>query len=279
MFGTLTREVFRREAIPAIGRWTLVALSMQTWLRGLARGLRPALGDEAGATVQELFAEVLKRRGEVLLRANVIRTPADVVPFFRALYQIDLSPRAAWLFGPRVSRRARLRGYRLASRMTSTERWVEVATHAGELLVVATERLPDRFPRAVATLGDIFFEMGRAEARSFQQKHPDATGARGAVELLRMGEYVFHVNPSHETGFDTGDPKAQNYLVGDACLWHPRPGWDRLHCGVFGRFQAGVCQEFGLNYKLDKTIPKHGGDSCRVVFSPLRKSRTGDRVG
>jgi hypothetical protein len=44
-----------------------------------------------------------------------------------------------------------------------------------------------------------------------------------------------------------------------------------MHCGIFGQFQSGVCSVFGLDYKLDRTIPKHGGTTCRVTMSPLSR--------
>ena len=72
------------------------------------------------------------------------------------------------------------------------------------------------------------------------------------------------------------------FIDGDACPWHPRPGWQAGHCGIFGSFQGGVCAVFGLRYRLMETIPKHGGDHCRVELSarpiPLRRSADGGPI-
>jgi hypothetical protein len=89
-----------------------------------------------------------------------------------------------------------------------------------------------------------------------------------AIEILRMGEYIFRVNPVHSSSADAANNTG--VLEGNACLWYSLPGWERGHCGIFGQFQAGICSVFGLSYKLDQTIPKHGGDLCRVTLHPIR---------
>jgi hypothetical protein len=93
-----------------------------------------------------------------------------------------------------------------------------------------------------------------------------------AIEILRIGELIFRVNPQHESHADA-DARV-GWLEGNACLWYSRPGWTRGHCGIFGQFQAGICSEFGLRYKLDRTIPKHGGEVCRVSLEPLVPLKT-----
>ena len=90
-----------------------------------------------------------------------------------------------------------------------------------------------------------------------------------AIEVLRVGEYVFRVNPEHTSEAD----ETRGMIEGSACPWYMRPGWHRMHCGIFGQFQAGVSSVFDLKYNLTKTIPRHGGDSCRVELVPLPKAR------
>ena len=60
------------------------------------------------------------------------------------------------------------------------------------------------------------------------------------------------------------------FIEGTACLWYKRPGWKHVHCGVLGRFQAGIAEVFGQSYSLTQTIPKHGGDTCRITVAPLQ---------
>jgi hypothetical protein len=80
-----------------------------------------------------------------------------------------------------------------------------------------------------------------------------------------MSEYVFRVNPEHWSGSDG----TAGFLEGSACLWWSRPGWNGAHCGIFGQFQSGIASAFGLRYHLSKTIPKHGGHTCRIDVKPI----------
>ena len=86
-----------------------------------------------------------------------------------------------------------------------------------------------------------------------------------AMEILRMSEYVFRVNPEH-WGESNG---TAGWLEGTACPWFTRPGWNGAHCGIFGQFQSGISSVFGLRYHLSKTIPKHGGHTCRIDVKPI----------
>lgn len=99
---------------------------------------------------------------------------------------------------------------------------------------------------------------------------------KGAMEILRMSEYVFHVNPTHWGGSDG----TSGWLEDTACPWYTRPGWNGAHCGIFGQFspvgdrearQSGIASVFGLRYHLSKTIPKHGGQTCRIDVKPIEK--------
>src|SRR6185436_11985161 len=118
-------------------------------------------------------------------------------------------------------------------------RWQEVTVHLGELLIVATEDLPAHLPRPRKILGDICFNMGARYAerakKTFGIDTIDNAPAQ-AIEILRMSEYIFRVNPEHWSEIDL--PNNRGSLEGTACPWYERPGWDAGHCGIFGQFQA-----------------------------------------
>jgi hypothetical protein len=190
-----------------------------------------------------------------------------------ALYRISSAPKAAWIFGglggPARSAGEKLKARRLLSRLDATARWHEVATHLGELLIVLTEDLPNELPHARKILSDICFDAGARYARrvktafAIPDAPPDPPAA--AMEILRISEYVFRVNPKHWQESDG----ASGFLEGTACPWYTRPGWNGAHCGIFGQFQSGISSIFGLRYHLSKTIPKHGGDTCRIDVKPI----------
>jgi hypothetical protein len=90
------------------------------------------------------------------------------------------------------------------------------------------------------------------------------------MEILRISEYVFRVNPEH-WGESNG---TSGWLEGTACPWYTRPGWNGAHCGIFGQFQSGIASVFGLRYHLSKTIPKHGGHTCRIDVKPIDRPIT-----
>jgi hypothetical protein len=156
----------------------------------------------------------------------------------------------------------------------SRDRWEEVTVHLGELLIVLTEDLPTHVPHARKLLGDVCFAMGERFAQRVKkafgmndvQNAPEA-----AIEVLRMSEYVFRVNPKH--WHDANAETSTGFLEGTACPWYARPGWNGAHCGIFGQFQSGISSAFGLRYHLAKTIPKHGGTTCRVDLKPIQIRR------
>ncbi|MCA9673143.1 MAG: hypothetical protein KC503_46440 [Myxococcales bacterium] len=286
--GQLMREVYRRELLPARARWWIAAAGMRDWFRYVARSLEAHVEGEgegdggasrearARAIVCELAAETMRRRYAALREGEHAaalpapeENPRAVALLMSALYRLDLSPRGArWIFdglggGPH-DLGERLAAQRLAWPLSSEQRWRELTVHLGEWLIVLTERLPERLPRARQIIAEICFDAGVRYARSIRRwfSLPADNDAARAIEVLRTSEYVFRVNPEH-----WGDAAADGrsgYLEGNACPWYDRPGWQRMHCGIFGQFQAGVCSEFNLKYKLTKTIPKHGGKLCRV---------------
>lgn len=263
------REVYRRELLPERVLWWLAAEGMRDWYRVLAKRLAPRLERDAKALLAELSVRMFERRGDVLgVRGR------DLALLMGALYRVERAPKAAWIFeglgGPARGVREHARARVLLARRSTFERWNEVATHLGELLIVLTEDLPAHLDHARKILGDICFDAGAKYAArvkelfSIPDDAPDAP--RLAMEVLRMSEYVFRVNPEHWSESDG----TSGWLEGTACPWYGRPGWNGAHCGIFGQFQSGIASVFGLRYHLTKTIPKHGGHTCRIDVKPIK---------
>lgn len=275
-----TREVYRRELIPERVLWWLAGSGMRDWFRVVAKRLEPHLAehgtpplDAAGtrALLARLAARMFERRGEALgLRRD---DPRALPLLMSALYRLHQMPKARWIFdglgGAPRGAREQLKARRLLSSMSSRQRWEEVATHLGELLVVLTEDLPTHLPHARKILGDICFDAGARYAErvksAFRIEDVPDDPPKVAMEILRMSEYVFRVNPEH-WGESDG---TSGWLEGTACPWWSRPGWNGAHCGIFGQFQSGIASVFGLRYHLSKTIPKHGGKTCRIDVKPI----------
>ena len=285
-----TREVYRRELLPARARWWLAAAGMCDWFRVLASKMRPHLGDRSRDVLATLGARMLARRYEALRALHPSlpdpstdpRAPALVTA---ALYRLWATPKAGWILsalgGPPRAPAEHLRAQALVRGLSAQARWEEVTVHLGELLIVLTEDLPAHLPHSRKVLGDICFEMGARYGESMRRflslpeagHHPEH-----ALEILRMSEYVFRVNPEH---WGASDAAANTgYLEGTACPWFMRPGWNQAHCGIFGQFQAGISSVFGLRYQLSRTIPKHGGETCRIDLKPigLRRGKDGPPI-
>ncbi|HEY8075700.1 MAG TPA: hypothetical protein VIF62_16355 [Labilithrix sp.] len=276
----ITREIYKRELLPARALWWLAAAGMRDWYRVLAKRLTPYLVPSSRSALSELSVRMFERRWDA--RAEAVRargrrlperSPRDVALLMSALYRVERAPKASWIFealgGPPRGIRERARARRLLGRLDAAERWNEVASHLGELLIVLTEDLPARMPHARKILGDICFDAGAKYAervkRAFAIPDRPADPPTAAMEILRMSEWVFQVNPEHWSASD-GE---SGYLEGTACPWYPRPGWNGGHCGIFGQFQSGIASTFGLRYHLSKTIPKHGGHTCRIDVKPI----------
>jgi hypothetical protein len=285
--GRVMRELYRREALPARVRWWLAALGMIDFIRVLARGLEPKLADRARPIVSDLVARMFERRS-LVLRATYESWPGDdraKALALAGLYRMAYKPenRSSWflevLGGAPRSRLERFRAVAIAHSIPSEDRWREVTVHLGELLIVTTEELPKQLPGARKILGDICFEMGARYAdrtkRLFGISSGDLSPER-AIEILRMSEYVFRVNPEHWSAVDHASGTGS--LEGTACPWYSRPGWEAGHCGIFGQFQAGISASFGLKYRLSQTIPKHGGHTCKIDLVPLPSKRSAHPV-
>lgn len=282
-----TRVIYRREAIPAAGRWWLAASGMRGWFHLVSSRLRPHLGERSRPVLARVGARMFERRYEALRKARPsLPDPASdgraVALSMSALYLLWSAPKSGWIFGdlggPPGGLGEALRAQALIAGMSSEERWEEVTVHLGELLIMLTEELPRELPHARKILSDICFDFG---AR-FGEKTRKAFGmaARGegapddAIEILRMSEYIFRVNPEHWKEVD--QRAGTGSLTETACPWFDRPGWNGSHCGIFGQFQAGISSVFGLRYNLAETIPKHGGTTCKIDLKPIplrRKDR------
>jgi hypothetical protein len=272
LLSPVVREIWRREALPATARWTLAASAMGDWFRLLRRSLRPHLGDDAEPTVVALADRMLRRRYAALQRDWPHLTDACRPAFAAALYQLARQRKSAW-FVPDRPRTARgwVRAWGLLHPLPHEARWRELSVHLGEALIVLTEDLPDRLPRARQIVAEMCHDMGAAYARRMHRVLglPDDRPVANAIEVLRTSEYLFRVNPTHTAGAD--EAARAGFIDGDACPWYERPGWGPVHCGIFGQFQAGVSSIYGLKYRLTTTIPRHGGDHCRIDLEPLRR--------
>lgn len=275
----MMREVLRREAIPARPRWWLAAAGMRDWYTFLASRLRPHLGGASRNVIARAAARTLERRLHALQDAHGLarggagaRAPAHLGA---ALYRLHSAPRASWILSASGgSPRGAVEWWRAASLVAPLDaeaRWREVTVHLGELLIVLTEDLPRELPHARRILGDVCKEAGARYARRmlrlWGEPSTPADAPKLAIEILRTSEYLFRVNPEHWSATDA--KTGTGYLEGTACPWFERPGWNAAHCGIFGQFQAGATGALGLRYLLSKTIPKHGGDTCRVDLKPL----------
>ncbi|MEJ7734504.1 MAG: hypothetical protein WKG00_35565 [Polyangiaceae bacterium] len=266
------REVFRRERFPERVLWWFAAEGMCEWYALLAAELGPYLDPERGpaqALLSEISAPLFARRHALLeARFDSVPVPGDggTGLLMGALYRSASNADARWIFAacggaPRAFAEHAVAERWLAS-MTPRDRWEEVTCHLGELLIALTERLPERVPRARGVLGDLCFAAGVRFGRKMKKAFALPGTPEDALELLRMSEYVFRVNPDHWGGHD-GQART-GWLEGTACPWYDAPGWNGAHCGIFGQFQSGIASVCGLRYHLTTTIPRHGGHTCRI---------------
>lgn len=276
--GTRLREAFAAENLDVRTLWYLAGEGLAGWIRYVETALGEHLDDRPHARriFQEAMVELARRRvpqfPPLLAQALAVADPMETRAYFEALYPGPLGRAIRWslerISSRPPSRASRLRGLRRVMSLDARERWLEVSHHLGELTIVLSELLPQhKVPRYAGWFGDVCQAFGReaAELSVSLFDLPLTTGA--AIETLRMGELLFRVNPEHTSGAE--GPHGSGFIEGNACLWHSRPGWGPIHCGVLGRFQAGVSEVFGLRYSLTRTIPKNGGNVCRITLTPL----------
>jgi hypothetical protein len=281
------REVFRRERFPERVLWWFAAEGMCEWYALLAEELAPhlaphALGGGHGAErgdgrqearrfLSEISAPLFARR-HALLEARFESvpvsgaTPGNTGQLMGALYRSASNADARWIAaacgGAPHTFAEHAAAERWLASISPRQRWEEVTCHLGELLIALTERLPERVPRARGILGDLCFAAGVRFGRKMKKAFALSGTPEDAIELLRMSEYVFRVNPDHWGGHDGA--ARTGWLEGTACPWYDAPGWNGAHCGIFGQFQSGIASVCGLRYHLTTTIPKHGGHTCRI---------------
>ena len=276
------REIYRRELLPASARWWLAADAMHGWYAMLRRGLERPLGSREAAEreIAKAVGRAYTRRWQVL-RERFPTLPDDVdapARILGALSFTPMHPRSAWVFRgfgkPPSRKREQLRIERELRVMPIEERWREVTTHLGEVLIHLTKTLPSVLPLANAVIGQVCFEGGRQTGERAKKMFAMPDTPESAIEVLRMSEYLFRVNPEHwhTVSPSSGNASAQTgMLEGTACPWFMAPGWSMMHCGIFGQFQSGISSVFGLRYHLTQTIPKHGGATCRIDLKPIKR--------
>ena len=148
------REIYRRELLPAPARWWLAADGMHAWYAMLRRGLEAPLGGREAAE-----REIAKAAGKAytrrwgLLRARFPALPDDVDAPARVLGALSftsLRPKGAWVFRalgkPPLRKRDQLRVEGELRTIPIEERWREVTTHLGEVLIELTRTLPSVIP-------------------------------------------------------------------------------------------------------------------------------------
>ena len=279
----LARRALQREEIPATLRWLAAADGIALWIWLVERALGVHLGDPRRA--RQLLAQAAApawRRRDVILGPRRAGRGGDTdgrpAAWLKGLYPGPVFRAVDWISAPVGGPLRGLRGRRQASNAVSwmdpESRWQEVTVHLGELLIAFTEGLPAAgVEQSSSLLGQVCHDFGLQIGRLTKAALRLPEGPASAIEVLRMSEYLFRVNPEHQVELD---PEAgTGAIVGNACPWYERPGWGGMHCGIFGRFQDGCCNAFGLDYRLKRTIPRHGGSECRVEMKPLslRRSR------
>lgn len=279
MLAEALRHTLRRELVPATLLHWLAAEGLSNYYRMFRSGLAPHVGGprEAEALLGDICARAYRRRYDVLRgRFGHLPDPSahpDAVGLVMgALSFSAMHPKSAFMFagvgGAPRGVRAHASAMRWLAPLSAKDRWEEVTTHLGETLIVLTEDLPKHVKGANAILGKVCFEGGAKYAGALKKSlglpdHPDS-----AIEVLRMGEYIFRVNPEHWHASDGAT--MSGYLEGTACPWYSAPGWGGMHCGIFGQYQSGIASVFGMKYHLTQTIPKHGGHTCRVDLKPIQ---------
>lgn len=282
MWQQVVRQTFRREAIPPRALWWLAIDGMSGWNRMLLRGLSEPLGGKevARETIARLVAPVFQRRYGLLRRRfahlpDPVLEPSAVGLLMGALYRVRAGDPGAWVLagvgGAARSRSEQIEAGLLLRPLSARDRWDELATHLGEQLIALTHGLPGAGLAATnAVLGKLCFEGGASYAGRIKKTFRLSDSPESAVEVLRMSEFIFQVNPHHWHRTDDQG----GFLEGTACPWYTAPGWSMMHCGVFGQFQSGISSVFGLRYQLTRTIPKHGGHTCRIDLKPIQLRRS-----
>ena len=275
------RAVLRTERLPTAALWLMAADGMALYLRLMARAVGDAVGcdrTQARQIVAEVMARMWRRRYAAMRDTFPMLPPAtdaEIVTTMRGLYCAPGNRKTLWMYdalgGLPTDRRARLRSLRRTLALGPRACWNELATHLGDLLIVSTQSLGDLgVPRANQVIARMCHQSGVAYGELFKRRYRLPDTAEAAIEVLRIGEYIWQVNPEHESAADgqTG------HIDGSACHWYQQSGWHPMHCGIFGQFQNGVSSVFGMRYSLTTTIPRHGGDRCRIDLIAIGEPRS-----
>jgi uncharacterized protein (DUF2236 family) len=272
------RASFAAESLNPTSLWLVASEGTAAWIRYIESALGEHLDDRfrARAMITKACGEMYQRRSQAFASeiARMVDGSKDTElrAFFAALYPGPVGSSIRWSLEG-LSKTAPgagevLQALQRVNKIPSKELWLEVSHHLGELAIVLTDLLPrENVPRAVGWLGDVSHTFGKEVAELIVSLFDLPKTMEGAIETLRMGEFLFRVNPEHKSGID--DEQKSGFIEGNACLWYERPGWKPVHCGVLGRFQAGTTGFFGYTYSLTQTIPKHGGDTCRISMAPV----------
>ncbi len=273
------RASFAGESVPSWALWLVASEGFAAWVRYVEHALGEHLDDRyrAREIMTAACGEMFRRRALVLIpplgKALANGSPTDMRAIFEALSPGPIATSIRWSLesitkeSPGIA--ASVRAWRLVHNVDTKARWLEVSHHLGELAIVLTQLLPKQnVPRAIGWLGDVCHAFGKEVAELMVSLFRMPLTMESGIETLRMGELLFQVNPEHSSGVDS--EKNTGFIDGNACLWYKRPGWGPIHCGVLGRFQAGISEVFGHTYSLTKTIPKHGGDTCRITLNPIQ---------
>lgn len=280
------RASFAQESLSPTPLWLVASEGTAAWIRTIESALGDHLDDRVRARtiVSAACAEMYRRRRSALAEplADIVKeaSPLEQRAFFEALYPGPIGSSIRWSLAglsetsPGV--RKTLVAWRRLNQVPAKIKWLEISHHIGELAIVLTDLLPrENVPRAMGWLGDVCHAFGKDIAELAVSLFDMPLTMQSAIEVLRMGEFLFRVNPEHSSG--VGDDKNPGFIEGNACLWVARPGWKPMHCGVLGRFQAGMSGVFGCTYSLTQTIPKHGGDTCRITMAPVSLRMGKDR--
>lgn len=273
MIQQATRWLFQKEKLPPRILWWLTADGMRLWYRVLRWGLSPHLGGDQNTerVLSMLCAKIFQRRAEILRQNNPTLDTSQLNLLMGGIYLSPVLKESDWVFtalgGAPRGLLENLSAQRTLLPLSAKACWEELSTHLGEVLIALTTHMPQEgLPRINSILGHLCFESGARYGRKMKKMYRLPDTPASAIEVMRISEYLFRVNPEHWSAHD--EQAKTGYIEGTACPWYTAPGWSMMHCGIFGQFQAGISSVFGLRYHLTKTIPKHGGHICRIDLKP-----------
>src|SRR5262245_61015931 len=222
------RNLFRHEKLPVRLLWWLAADGMRQWYNALRKGLAGELGGIRAAerTLSRIAAPVFFRHYEMLRKKypqlpDPAQQPDAPVALLAGLMRLAINWSSSFMIstGEHSAWKSYFRGRSLLKHIPVRERWEEITTHLGEILIVLTERLPSEGLRhSNAVLGKLCFDMGVTYATRLKRIFSLPLTPASAIEVLRKGEYIFRVNPEHWS--DSDPEKKIGFIEGTACPWY-----------------------------------------------------------